>query len=109
MHDDLFWFFKQVGSFLWLLKLLTVEKLFKHLSFNTSWALLKWANYHNVLDRHLYLCSNSTGGYMLLLWGLYEQQRSHFFFIILISTNKHSPFSDDAYSVSKREGMSSLI
>ena len=30
---------------------------------------------------------------MLFLWGLYEQQRSHFFFLILISTNEHSTFS----------------
>ena len=32
-----------------------------------------------------------------------------FFFLILISTNKHSIFSGGLYLVSKRDGMSSLI
>ena len=46
---------------------------------------------------------------MLFLWGLYEQQKSHFFFLILISTNKHSTLSGVLYSVSKPDGISSLI
>ena len=34
---------------------------------------------------------------MLILRVLYEQKRSHFFFLILNSTNKHSIFSGGLY------------
>ena len=36
MHDGLFGFLKQVGSLLRLLRLLTLEKAFKQLSFNSE-------------------------------------------------------------------------
>ena len=36
MHDRLFGFLKQVGSLLRVLRLLTLEKAFKQLSFNSE-------------------------------------------------------------------------
>ena len=46
---------------------------------------------------------------MLFFWGLCEQQRYHFFFLILIYTDKHSTFLRGLYSVRKQDDMSSLI
>ena len=45
---------------------------------------------------------------ILFLLGLYEQQNNHFFFLILISMNRHSVLSCNLYSVSKQEEISSL-
>ena len=45
---------------------------------------------------------------ILFLLALYEQQNNHFFFLILISMNRHSVLYCNLYSVSKQEEMSSL-
>ena len=54
MHDGLFGFLKQIGSLLRLLRLLNYK--------NHSKSCLLFLSYHNVLDRHLDLCSNGAGG-----------------------------------------------
>ena len=45
----------------------------------------------------------------ITLWGLQEQQRSQFFFLILISTKIHSTLVGVLYSVSRRDGISTLM